>query len=772
MLHNIWHYISSLAIFALLLRQGLARIPADQFEVPVPQQALNPVQVGDDAEPVCCFKSGFDHPGSFNAGHRFNVRTPKDDPQRPIQEPDSYNKSLLPLAFEPLPLGSVKPLGWLGQQMRLMADGLPGHMHEFYRLIKDAPWLGGHQEYSWLNEAWPYSYNALVPLAYVTDDPRLKSHVLRVTNYILDHQHADGWLGPEEQLSRRNFWGRYPLFLGLIQLIEVEPELAKTRILPAMHRFIDLMHEMLSHNYQGFVWRPGDEFDEQWGRSRAADMVFALQWLYEKHPDGNQRKIHHCMVHLYEMAYDWGYWFDEKNFLKVDLDLLPVQLTNSLFPYVHGVNAGQGLKWGAVMRRIAHDDSLLDVARNGVNWTFTYHGTPSGAIVGDEREAGLSPVRGTELCSVVESMFSLNYLYQALGDRDFADRVELAAYNALPVMLMPDWWAHQYIAQTNQPVSRRLEQSPFWNVGPFGQTFGTEPNFPCCTVNMQGYSKFVPAMYLKDGDEGLVHAVLGPAQVSTTLKGENPVVIQCETKYPFINVLNYEIKARYPFKFSFRVPSWVVLSESGVWIDGGAKHHLKPNEATGLHTMVVPAGLTHIEVKFGAEIRIEPRANDTVAVYHGALLYAVSPAGDYYYTRPGRYPDSQAPPEARDWEIVPWSSWNLAIDTTTLKLFEYPPRDLPNPIWRYQAPPVSISVLACEIDWKLTGGYAPNPPLMGQRNCTSRAFPIELRPYGSAKLHMAELPTVDLRPGSPDLWRPKDGNGNENNAEWDYQLEL
>jgi hypothetical protein len=29
-----------------------------------------------------------------------------------------------------------------------MADGLPGHLHEFYRLVKDAPWLGGDQEYS------------------------------------------------------------------------------------------------------------------------------------------------------------------------------------------------------------------------------------------------------------------------------------------------------------------------------------------------------------------------------------------------------------------------------------------------------------------------------------------------------------------------------------------------------------------------------------------------------------------------------------------------
>lgn len=47
MLHNVWHCCSSLAIFTLLLRQGFARIPADQF--PVSQQPLNPVQGGEDA---------------------------------------------------------------------------------------------------------------------------------------------------------------------------------------------------------------------------------------------------------------------------------------------------------------------------------------------------------------------------------------------------------------------------------------------------------------------------------------------------------------------------------------------------------------------------------------------------------------------------------------------------------------------------------------------------------------------------------------------------
>ncbi len=541
-----------------------------------------------------------------------------------------------------------------------------------------------------------------------------------------------------------------------MQLVEAEPELGEAMILPAMHRFVRLMYSMLQNHHQGFVWRPGDLFDEQWGRSRAADMVLVLQWLYEKHPMGNEDLIHYCMVEMYEMAYDWSYWFHEDHFIKGDLDLYPEELTRSLFPYVHGVNAGQGLKWPAVMRRIVGDDSLLNTTRNAVNWTFQHHGTPSGAIIGDERLAGLSPVRGTELCSVVESMFSLNYLYHALGDRDFADKSELAAYNALPVMLMPHWWAHQYIAQTNQPVSHRLDRSPFWNVGPLGQTFGTEPNFPCCTVNMQGYAKYVPAMFAKDGDDGLVHALLGPAHVSATLTKRNRVRVRCNTNYPFSNHLDYEIKATRAFRFSFRVPSWALLATSVVVVDSGKKHSLKPDNATGLHTLLIPSGRTRVEVSLGAELRVEARANNTVSIYHGALLFALPIAGNYSASRPANYPGIQAPPNARDWSILPTEPWNVAIDTTTLQFYEYPNRYdqwLPHPIWHEERTPVGISVLACKIEWELEDGYAPNPPLKGQRNCTGRAFPVELRPYGSAKLHMAELPTVDLRPGSTDLWR-------------------
>ena len=656
---------------------------------------------------------------------------------------------VLPFTFEPLPLGSIRPLGWLRDQLQLMADGLPGHERDFYRLVKDNRWLGGDSEYSPLNEAFPYWFNGLVPLAYGLNDQRLKAQVLGAADYIISHQQHDGWLGPETDVKSRNFWGRYPVFLGLIQLVEAEQGTTQAgTIVTAMHRFINLMHSMLSNDYQGYVWHPGDTFDEQWGRSRVADMVLALQWLYEKYPEGNERNISACMRRFYEQAYDWSYWYSREDYIKPDLDTLPVELTNSLFPYIHVVNAGQGLKSGAVFRRLTKNDELLNSTRKGVNLTFTYHGTPSGSIVGDERLSGLSPVRGTELCAVVEIMFSMSYLYQTMGDNDFADKCERAAFNALPVMATADWWAHQYVAQTNQPISHELSKSPFWNVNNLGQTYGTEPNYPCCTVNHpQGYPKFLSASFVRVGDSGLAHVLLGPSEVRTTTSLGAKVHIICETNYPFNYVLYYTIEADKDFAFSIRVPSWALRNSSTVSINGATAFTVSPDLHTGMHIMDITAGNTIVIYELAADIRVDNRANDTVAVYHGALQYAVSVAGKYSPRPPQNYPEgSGAPPEARDWTITPISTWAVAIDPSSLQFMSNSSHDeqLLNPVFAENAPPVAISALACEIEWDLTDGYAANPPKAGQRNCTGQPFTIMMKPYGAAKLHMAELPTVDL----------------------------
>jgi hypothetical protein len=117
--------------------------------------------------------------------------------------------------YNSLPLGAIKPRGWLHDQISLSAEGLGGHLFDFYRYVNQSLWLGGEYEYSELKEAGPYWFNYIVPLAWTLDDKRLKAQAKAFLDYNLDNQAEDGWLGPEKTRQDRGIWARSLLAFGL-----------------------------------------------------------------------------------------------------------------------------------------------------------------------------------------------------------------------------------------------------------------------------------------------------------------------------------------------------------------------------------------------------------------------------------------------------------------------------------------------------------------------------------------------------------------------------
>ena len=190
---------------------------------------------------------------------------------------------LQPNAFNPLPLGAVRPAGWLKNQLQIQAAGLTGHLDEFWNDVgPNSGWLGGSGE-SW--ERGPYYLDGLLPLAYQVNDATLIAKAKKWVDWSLTHQRADGEFGPP---SNDDWWPRMVMLKVLTQYEEVTGD---ERVIPAMSRYFRYELESLPQ-------RPLRD----WGRYRWQDNVYSVLWLYNRTGDKNLLRLAHL---LHDQGYDW-----------------------------------------------------------------------------------------------------------------------------------------------------------------------------------------------------------------------------------------------------------------------------------------------------------------------------------------------------------------------------------------------------------------------------------------------------------------------------------
>ncbi|KAI1106684.1 hypothetical protein F4804DRAFT_300176 [Jackrogersella minutella] len=659
------------------------------------------------------------------------------------------DSDLIQPVFQSFPLGTITPGGWFKDQLQLEANGLAGNLFDFYRFVQDSMWIGGSTEYSALHESSPYWFNSIVPLAFGLDDARLKTQVYTFMNYVLEHQQEDGWLGPETTADTRSLWARCYFLVGLMQYAQADPT-QTDRIVDAMHRYIQIANSMLKDGFAGLIEKPGQDYDgDGFGPMRAHEMHIPLQWLYENYPRNNSDLIWETMELMIEGSVagnsDWRtYWvkgvYPEVTYAPRDPSLPYKSLFN------HGVNMAEGLRYPLAIYRMSHDEALKTQTRTAVDLLAQYHKSLAGTIIGDEFVTDLNPIRGAELCTAAEMTFSMAYIHQYLGDNDLADWAEQVAFNALPGSIFPDWWSHQYVQQENQPWSKNLSVNPdMWvNVGSHGNVFGLEPNYPCCTVNHgQAYPKFLANSFTQTQDGGIAHVLLIPGSITTNLN-DNKVTIQADTMYPFGMNLKYTITSTSDFTFYVRIPDWADDSSTIIGPDGKSDT-VSPSDQ-GLQKFEISKGQSLVTVNLNTEPRVVTRANNTAAIYYGPLLYSLHIDSNVSVTPPISYTgdvlSTSTTPQTHDHIIEPTSLWNVAIDTSQIKVAQTDVSSLSNPIWDLDAPPIELRVAAVEIDWPTEYDTAADPPL--EPKITGKPFSARFVPFGSAKVHMSHLPVVQV----------------------------
>ncbi|HZR80286.1 MAG TPA: beta-L-arabinofuranosidase domain-containing protein [Candidatus Binatia bacterium] len=633
---------------------------------------------------------------------------------------------LAPTPFARLPLGAIRPEGWLREQLALAAAGLTGRLGDIWEDVgPGSAWLGGDGE-SW--ERGPYYARGLVAAAHALGDAHLAERARPWIEWTLASQRDDGSFGPQ---ANRDWWARMPMLEALRLHHEATGDV---RVPGFLARFF-------AHQLAALADRPLAD----WARPRGADNAESALWLHERTHD---RALLALADLLLSQTSDW-------------LGELGRDVPSDAFEFAHGVNRAMGFRAPAIAYLRSGDRAALDVLRTGFHRTLEHHGQLHGMFSSDEFLHGTGATQGTELCAIVETLSSLHLAQRVAGDAWIAEAVERIALNALPATIAADHRTHQYFQQVNQVAC---------TPGPHGfgihhendLLFGPVTGYGCCAANMHiGWPLFVAHSWFATPDGGIAALQLAPTTVSASIGGTSVRITQTSA-YPFEPVVRFAVRSERPvaFPLSVRIPGWAARAELSVTGGSGAvldrargsldatsdaatSFALPPRRpsAAGL-----PAGdLVTVSrtwrdgdvlvVELPMDVRASRWERASVALERGPLVYALPLAEEWRAV-------AGTPPFC-DYELHPRSEWRWALlldPGDAARSVRAIDRPLARQPWARSGASTWLEVSGRRVPgWGTEDGSAgpvPAPPVAME----GEPERLVLAPYGCARLRVALFP--------------------------------
>ncbi|NOY38129.1 MAG: hypothetical protein GXO83_11225 [Chlorobi bacterium] len=630
---------------------------------------------------------------------------------------DFYISNRSPLEGSPfikLPVGAIKPEGWLKKELELQANGFHGHLEEIsqYLIKENNAWLDpqGKGDHGW--EEMPYWLKGYSNCAYVLGNKKMIKEAEGWLKPVIRNQREDGWFGPEHKKSgiATHLRGRADLWPNMVMLTCLQNyyEYAGN----------DSVLSLMSKYFKYLQTYPDDKFLVGfWPKMRAGDMLYSVYWLYNR--TGEKWLLNFAeKVHRNTARWDTGIvsW--------------------------HNVNIAQAFGEPATYWMQSKKTADLQAAER--NWQTVrriYGQVPGGLFGGDEncRPGFTGPRQAIETCGIVEDMFSDEVLIRITGDPVWADRCENDAFNTLPAAFTPDMKALRYLTAPNMPQSDSMSKCP--GIDNCGPMFWMNPHIHrCCQHNSgQGWPYYAENLWYATPDNGLAVIFYSESNVTAkTGKGVN-VKISEQTHYPFDEqiVLTITPDTTVKFPLYLRIPGW--CTDAGLTING---------EKITLHTQ--PGSYIKIVRTFHKDDRITlnlpmtlkitryTQNKNSISVNYGPLTLSLKI--DEKYIRNGGTEKWPA------WEIFPGSAWNYGLvldDQNPGKSFEIIKKEWPvsNMPFTQDNTPIVIKSRAKQIpEWKLNAqGLAEKLPLSPVQT-NKPAETVTFIPMGAARLRISAFP--------------------------------